>query len=68
MTLADGAVALASIELKQLGRRLYAYLRHQANGRTVVRYVCQVDRATREDNLVVAWRVAQQRGLLDDQT
>lgn len=68
VTLGDGAVALASIELKQFGRRLYAYLRHQASGRTVVRYVCQVDGLMREDNLAAAWRVAQKRRLLGDQT
>ncbi len=66
VTLGDGAVALASIELKQFGRRLYAYLRHQAGGRTIARYVCQVDGATRADNLAAAYRVAQQRGFLED--
>ena len=66
LALPDGRTAMASVELKQLGRRLYAYLRHQDGGRTVVRYVGQVTATTREENLTAAWSEARRRGLLDD--
>jgi DNA mismatch endonuclease (patch repair protein) len=62
----DGRIASASIELKALpkSRRLYAYLRFSADGRTRNRYVGEVGESTREANLMQAWRLAHEKGLL----
>lgn len=57
----------ASVALRSFssGRRIYAYLRWSAAGRTRERYVGEVDADTREENLALAWRQVQARGLLD---
>lgn len=64
--LPDGRTVSASIELKVLpkSRRLYAYLRFSADGRTHNRYVGEVDEPTREANLTCAWRLVHEKGLL----
>ncbi|GAA3860716.1 hypothetical protein GCM10022243_28540 [Saccharothrix violaceirubra] len=64
--LADGRTAHASVALRRQpnGRRVYAYLRWSVDGRTRERYVCEVDRSTRADNLTVAWLAAHDAGLL----
>lgn len=65
--LGAGRHAHASIALRVLrhGRRIYAYLRWSAGGKTYERYVGEVDRDSRAANLAQAWRVARQGGLLD---
>jgi DNA mismatch endonuclease (patch repair protein) len=45
-------------------RRVYAYLRWSISGKTYERYVGEVDQDTRSANLVLAWRVARDEGLL----
>ena len=56
---------LASVYFRRpSGRRVYGYLRWSDQGRTVERFVCEVDAATRAANLAQAWRTAHQRGLL----
>lgn len=65
--LPDGKLARASIALRtfQSGRRIYAYLRWADGGKTHERYVGEVDEVSREANLVAAWRLAHDLGLLD---
>lgn len=53
-----------SIALKGLGRRVYAYLRFQSDGRTVTRYVGEAFGSTRAERLESAWRTALDRGLV----
>jgi DNA mismatch endonuclease (patch repair protein) len=62
-----GVRAHASVALRSFrsGRRIYAYLRWSAAGRTRERYVGEVDADTREGNLALAWQQVQARGLLD---
>ncbi len=64
VTATDG-VALASVALrrKRDGRRIYAYLRWSDRGRTVERYIGEVDQATRAANLAQAWRIAVKQGM-----
>lgn len=65
--LGAGRRAHASIALRVLrnGRRIYAYLRWSAGGKTYERYVGEVDRDNRAANLAQAWHVAHQARLLD---
>lgn len=64
--LEDGRFARASVELKVLPktRRIRAYLRWYEGGRSPVRYLGEVDRSCRFDNLVEGWRIAWEKGLL----
>lgn len=66
MRLGMGRCAHASIALRVLraGRRIYAYLRWSAGGKTHERYVGEVDSDSRAANLAQAWRIARQSGLL----
>lgn len=67
MLLGKGRCAHASIALRVLrtGRRIYAYLRWSAGGKTYERYVGEVDFDSRDANLAQAWRIVRQGGLLD---
>lgn len=50
---------LASVYFRRrAGRRVYAYLRWAENGSTSERFVCEVDRHTRAENLALAWSAA----------
>jgi DNA mismatch endonuclease (patch repair protein) len=64
--LPGGRTAMGSIELKvpPKSRRVYAYLRFSLEGNTCNRYVGQVNGETREDNLVRAWCLAREKGML----
>lgn len=64
--LGDGRRACASIYLKLLPntRRIRAYLRWSDRGRTITRYVGEVDHETREENLAQAWLMAMEQGFL----
>ena len=66
--LGNGRSSIASVELKALpkSRRVYAYLRHTEQGRTVSRYLGEPAGETRAEALADAWRIARERGLLDD--
>jgi hypothetical protein len=65
--LPDGTQRTASVELKFLGgRRVYAYLRYQNQGRTVTTYLGEAPGRDRVERLRVAWRIARARGLLDE--
>lgn len=70
LPLPSGRCATASIELKlwKDSRRVYAYLRHQQDGRTVSRYVGEATAPTREEALARAWRLARAKGLLASST
>jgi len=58
--------ALASVYFRRpSGRRVYAYVRWSAGGRTVERYVCEAEHTTRMANLIQAWQVIQSSGLLE---
>ncbi|MBE1577662.1 hypothetical protein ACFORH_10785 [Amycolatopsis roodepoortensis] len=57
-----GSVAL---RVYPSGRRIYAYLRWSERGKTRERYVGEVERPTREENLADAWRLVHDAGLLD---
>ncbi|MFJ8620977.1 very short patch repair endonuclease [Streptomyces clavifer] len=63
--LGDGRYARASVALKlyRRTRRIRAYLRWSQDGSTKERYVCEVDHATRGQNLAEAWRQAHELGL-----
>lgn len=58
IALANGGYAIASVYLRvpPKSRRIYAYIRWSNNGKTVERYVCQVNGASRTRNLAAAWR------------
>ena len=62
-----GGSALASVALRRKpgGRRIYAYLRWSNHGRTVERYICEVNQKTRAGNLAYAWRQVARRRLTD---
>ncbi len=64
MVAASDGLAAASVALrrKRDGRRIYAYLRWSDAGRTIERYVGEVDRSTRARNLAQAWRLALEQG------
>ena len=56
---------LASVYFRRTaGRRVYAYLRWAEGGRTSERFICEVERLTRAENLAYAWNVAHERRLL----
>lgn len=63
----DGGSALASIELKcrASSRRIYANLRYSIGGKTVSKYVGEVDHGSRLANLKAAWQLVHDGGLLD---
>jgi len=67
---ATGGPAVASVALrrKRDGRRIYAYLRWSDRGSTVERYIGEVDRSTRADNLTQAWRLALEHDLARSHT
>lgn len=64
--LPDGRTITASIELKvpPKSRRVYAYLRFSVADKTYNRYVGQVAEPTRAANLMRAWQLAHEKGLL----
>jgi DNA mismatch endonuclease, patch repair protein len=60
---------LASVYFRRTaGRRIYAYLRWSDGGRTAEQYVCEAVHEQRSDNLVEAWKVIHEQGLLAVQT
>jgi len=59
------AVASIALRRKPDGRRVYAYLRWSDHGNTTERYVGEVDKPTRQENLAAAWHLAAERGLTD---
>jgi DNA mismatch endonuclease (patch repair protein) len=65
VALPGGGHAIASIYLRlpPKSRRIYAYIRWSDRGKTVERYVCQVDEASRAANLAAAWRLFAERGV-----
>jgi DNA mismatch endonuclease (patch repair protein) len=57
---------LASVYFRRpSGRRVYAYVRWSAGGRTIERYVCEAGEGTRAANLERAWAVVREQGLLE---
>ena len=62
--LEDGSSATASIALKGMGRRVYAYLRYKTANRTITRYVGEAPGEERFERLVNSWRTVRDRGLL----
>ncbi|MBO4269091.1 DNA mismatch endonuclease Vsr [Microbispora triticiradicis] len=64
--LGDGRRSCASVVLRlpPKNRRIRAYLRWSDKGRYPEKYIGEVDRDTREENLALAWRMALERGLL----
>ena len=67
IALPDGREVRASIELKQQPRRrrIYANLRYSCDGKTTVKYVGEVTRDTREDNLQQAWEIVRARDIIN---
>ncbi len=61
VTVGPGRAALGSIYLRlpPKSRRIYAYLRWAEGRKTREKYICQVTRPSREENLAEAWRQAQ---------
>jgi DNA mismatch endonuclease (patch repair protein) len=59
------AVASMYLRLPPKSRRVYAYVRWSDHGKTVERYVCQVDGTSRAANLAAAWRVFAERGIAE---
>lgn len=68
--LGDGRLARASVELKVLPntRRIRAYLRWSDHGKSPAKYLGQVDRNTRIENLIEAWEMAWEKRLVCEQT
>ncbi|WP_083976914.1 very short patch repair endonuclease [Kitasatospora azatica] len=66
VALGDGRIARASVSLRlyRRTRRIRAYLRWSQDGKTQEQYVCEVEHATRRENLTEAWQCARDRGLL----
>ncbi|WP_084508688.1 very short patch repair endonuclease [Nocardia pseudovaccinii] len=64
--LGGNRVSLASIELKVYAktRRIRAYIRWSDRGKYPTKYVGEVDRRTRKQNLVQAWNLVRDKGLL----
>lgn len=64
--LPGGGHATASIYLRlpSKSRRIYAYIRWSDHGKTIERYVCQVDDTSRARNLAAAWRVFTESGIV----
>jgi DNA mismatch endonuclease (patch repair protein) len=52
------------LRLPPKNRRIRAYLRWSDKGRYPEKYVGEVDRDTREENLMLAWRMVFEQGLL----
>lgn len=65
--LPNGRTGHASVALRVFptGRRVYAYLRWSDRGKTQECYAGEVDAATREENLALAWQHIHATGLLD---
>lgn len=61
----NGRIALGSVALRLFpnARRVRAYLRWSDKGRTREKYLGEVDRATRMENLQQAWSLARQQGI-----
>lgn len=59
--------ALASVALRRKTdrRRVYAYLRWSDRGKTIERYIGQVNKPSRTTNLCEAWQLVARRGLID---
>lgn len=70
VALGDGRFARASISLRlyRRTRRIRAYLRWSKDGKTQERYVCEVEHASRGENLAEAWQRARDKGLLAVET
>lgn len=64
VVLPEGGQATGSVELKSLGRRVYAYLRYQRDGRTVSVYIGEAPGSSRDERLRTAWRMVQARDLI----
>ncbi|MEY9907965.1 DNA mismatch endonuclease Vsr [Catenulispora sp. MAP12-49] len=64
-----GGFARASVELKVLPRtrRIRAYLRWSEHGKSPAKYLGEVDRPTRAQNLAAAWSIARVKGLVLDE-
>lgn len=69
VALSDGRFARASITLRlyRRTRRIRAYLRWSQNGKTEEKYVCEVERDSRRENLVEAWLQAWAQGFLTEE-
>ncbi|MFD0272680.1 very short patch repair endonuclease [Kitasatospora sp. NPDC059646] len=69
VALGDGRYARASITLRlyRRTRRIRAYLRWSQDGETQERYVCEVERDSRKENLAEAWRHAREKGLVTEE-
>lgn len=64
IVLPDGRRPLGSVYFRVLrGRRIYAYLRWSAGGKTDEQYIGEVDHHNRADNLAHAWRMAHEANL-----
>jgi len=56
---------LASIYFRRVaGRRVYAYLRWADRGQTSEKFVCEIDRPSRMENLMLAWAKASEEQML----
>ncbi|MFI0354378.1 very short patch repair endonuclease [Actinomadura sp. 9N407] len=64
--LGDGLTACASVELKLFDkrRRIRSYLRWSDRGKTKNKYLGEVDKDTRAENLAEGWRLAAAKGLV----
>lgn len=49
-----------------MSRRVYAYLRDSEHGKTYERHIGDVTVDSREEALRVSWKLARQKGLLND--
>lgn len=65
--LPGGRTARASIRLRHLprGRRVYAYMRYNVDGKTITKYVGDATAESRDAALRNGWRQARRKGLLD---
>lgn len=70
VALAQGGSAVGSIALRlpPRSRRVRAYLRWSDGGKTYERYVGEVTEGDRAGNLSQAWRIALERGLVDQRS
>lgn len=68
LDLGQGRTATGSVELKLFpkSRRIRAYLRWHCDGKTHTSYLGEVGETTRAANLVLAWAIARDKGLLRD--
>lgn len=62
----DGRAFTASIELQKFrgSRRVYAYLRFKAGGRTLKLYAGEVPSKSRDESLRAAWKLVRSKGLM----